>query len=139
MRKEVILDTGPLVTLLNRHDRHHQWAKTQWAEIAPPLLTCESVMAEACTLVQLFAGGTAAILEMVRRSVLDLSFRLAEENASVSRLLKKYRDRPMSLADGCLVRMAEQHPESVVFTLDGDFRIYRKHRRQRIPTLSPTR
>ena len=138
MRNQVILDTGPLVALLNRRDRHHQWAKDNWAEIAPPLLTCESVLAEACFLVQPFAGGTTAVLEMVRRSVLDLSFRLAEESAAVSHLLKKYQDVPMSLADGCLVRMAEQHPESVVFTLDSDSKIYRKRRRQRIPTLSPT-
>ena len=137
MKKEVILDTGPLVALLNRRDRHHRWAKDQWAEIAPPLLTCESVLAEACFLVQPFARGQMAVLEMVRRNVLDLSFRLAEETAAVSRLLKKYQDVPMSLADGCLVRMAEQHPESVVFTLDNDFKLYRKYRRQRIPTLSP--
>ena len=138
MRKKVILDTGPLVALLNRRDRHHQWAKDHWSEIAPPLLTCESVLAEACFLVQPFAGGTTAVLEMVRRSVLDLSFRLAEETDAISRLLTKYQDLPMSLADSCLVRMAEQQPESVVFTLDSDFNIYRKYRRQRIPTLSPT-
>ena len=138
MRNQVILDTGPLVALLNRRDRHHQWAKDNWAEIAPPLLTCESILAEACFLVQPFTRGTTAVLEMVRRSVLDLSFRLAEESAAVARLLKKYQDVPMSLADGCLVRMAEQHPESVVFTLDSDFKIYRKYRRQRIPILSPT-
>ena len=137
MKKEVILDTGPLVALLNRRDRHHRWAKDQWAEIAPPLLTCESVLAEACFLVRPFARGQTAVLEMVRRNVLDLSFRLAEETAAVSRLLKKYQNVPMSLADGCLVRMAEQHPESVVFTLDNDFKLYRKYRRQRIPTLSP--
>ena len=137
MKKDVILDTGPLVALLNRRDRHHRWAKDQWAEIAPPLLTCESILAEACFLVQPFAGGHMAVLEMVRRNVLDLSFRLAEETAAVSRLLKKYQDVPMSLAEGCLVRMAEQHPESVVFTLDNDFKLYRKYRRQRIPTLSP--
>ncbi|MDE2928239.1 MAG: PIN domain-containing protein [Acidobacteriota bacterium] len=138
MRNKVILDTGPLVALLNRRDRHHQWAKDHWAEIAPPLLTCESVLAEACILAQPFSGGQTAVLEMVRRSVLDLSFRLAEESSAVVRLLKKYQDVPMSLADGCLVRMAEQHPESVVFTLDSGFKIYRKCRRQQIPTLSPT-
>ena len=137
MRKNVILDTGPLVALLNRRDRHHHWAKDQWAEIDPPLLTCEAVLAEACFLVQPFAAGPTAVLEMVRRSVLDLSFSLAEDASAVSRLLKKYQEVPMSLADGCLVRMAERHPESVVFTLDSDFKIYRKYRRQRIPTLSP--
>lgn len=65
------------------------------------------------------------------------SFLLAEELSAVERLLAKYRSVPMSLADGCIVRMAEQQSQSVVFTLDSDFDVYRKHRRQRIPLLSP--
>ena len=133
----VILDTGPLVALLNSRDRHHGWAVDQWSRIAPPLMTCEAVLAEACFLVQPFTGGQNAVLDLVRRSALDASFRLAEEAGSVSRLLKKYRDVPMSLADGCLVRMAELDDEGVVLTLDSDFRVYRKNGRQVIPTLSP--
>ena len=133
----VILDTGPLVALLNGRDRHHGWAVDQWSRIAPPLLTCDAVLAEACFLVQSFAGGQVAVLDMVRRSVLDASFRLAEEAGSVSRLLRKYRDVPMSLADGCLVRMAELNNDGAVLTLDSDFRLYRKNGRQVIPALIP--
>ena len=133
----VILDTGPLVALLNRRDRYHGWAADQWSRIGPPLFTCEAVLAEACFLVQPFAGGQAAILDLVRRGVLDLSFRLADETKAVSRLLNKYRDAPMSLADGCLVRMAELHAEGAVMTLDSDFRFYRKNGRHVIPALTP--
>lgn len=43
----------------------------------------------------------------------------------------------MSLADGCLVRMAELHDEGVILTLDSDFGIYRKNGRRIIPTISP--
>jgi uncharacterized protein len=43
----------------------------------------------------------------------------------------------MSLADGCLVRLSELNPESLVFTLDHNFQIYRRHRRQKIPLLIP--
>ena len=39
----------------------------------------------------------------------------------------------MSLADACLVRLAEQHAHSKIFTLDQDFRIYQKHSRHVIP------
>jgi len=44
---------------------------------------------------------------------------------------------PMSLTDACLVRLAELNAESLIFTLDGDFRIYRKHGRRTIPTVMP--
>lgn len=46
---------------------------------------------------------------------------------------------PMSLADGCLVRMAEAESKAVVLTLDEDFKIYRKNNRQVIPTIMPSR
>ena len=137
MIHHVILDTGPLVALLNRDDRHHQWARDQWAQIAPPLLTCEAVLAEACFLVRRFPGGQATVMDLVRRGILDLSFRLLEEIEAISRLLKKYQDVPMSFADACLVRAAERFTEGVVFTLDNDFSIYRKNGRQMIPTLMP--
>ena len=74
---------------------------------------------------------------MVKRGVLDVSFQLAEEAGAVFRLLKKYGDVPMSLADGCLVRLAEIHDDGTVLTLDSDFGLYRKNRRQVIPTLRP--
>lgn len=137
MKHQVILDTGPLVALLNQADRHHPWARDEWARITPPLLTCEAVLAEACFLVRRFAGGQSAVLELVRRGVLDVSFHLADGTDPVFRLLNKYQGVPMSFADACIVRLAEQHPAGVVFTLDSDFSIYRKNTRQVIPTLIP--
>ena len=79
MKRQVVLDTGPLVALLNRGDRHHQWARNQWGQMTPPLFTCEAVLAEACFLVRRFADGQTAVLELARRGILDLSFRLTEE------------------------------------------------------------
>ncbi len=137
MKPQIILDTGPLVALLNRGDRHHRWAMDQWAQIVPPLFTCEAVLAEACFLVRRFPGGQAAVLDLVQRGVLDVSFRLIEETDAIFRLLRKYRDVPMSLADGCIVRMAERRAAGLVLTLDSDFSIYRKNGRQVIPTLGP--
>lgn len=52
MKRQVILDTGPLVALLNAGDQWHDWTQRQLAEIAPPLLTCEAVLAEACFVMQ---------------------------------------------------------------------------------------
>lgn len=132
-----IVDTGPLVALLNRRDRHHGWAREQWARIEAPLFTCEPVIAEACFLVRAIDGGMAAVLDLVHRGVLELPLRVADEADAISRLMRKYCDVPMSLADGCLVRMAERHQDVVVMTLDSDFRVYRKNGRQFIPILMP--
>lgn len=138
MNPGTILDTGPLIAFLNSRDGHHRWAREQWARVEPPFLTCEAVIAEACFLAQRLASGAPeAVVSLVERGVLDVSFRLADEAAAVARMMKKYDDVPMSLADACLVRMSEQHPGSVVLTLDGDFRIYRRSGRHPIPTRMP--
>ena len=57
---------------------------------------------------------------------------------SVLKLLQKYADVPMSLADACLVRMTETFSDPVILTTDSDFRIYRRHSRQVIPCVMPS-
>ena len=139
MNRFVLLDTGPLVALRDRRDRYHEWAKEQFAEIRPPLLTCEAVLTEACFLLADLPGGGEAVLEQVRRGLLAIALRLDEEAVAVSQLMARYASVPMSLADACLVRMAEQHANSVVLTLDSDFKLYRMHGRQVVPTTMPQR
>lgn len=133
----ILLDTGPLVALLDRRDRFHQWAVAQWAELSPPLLSCEPVLAEACFLVRNLPGGPTSVLELVDRGVLSVPFRLDANVPAVQRLLMRYASVPMSLADACLVRMAEQVSRSRVLTLDRDFLLYRVHGRQMVPTVMP--
>jgi uncharacterized protein len=52
-------------------------------------------------------------------------------------LLAKYENLPMSLADACLVRMAELTQDCKVLTVDRDFRVYRRHGRHIISLLAP--
>lgn len=137
MKRQVILDTGPLVALLDARDRHHEWAVAQWGDIEPPLLTCESVISEACFLLDQTSAGSAGIFEMLLRKAIALSFRLDEHVKEVHELRAKYSDVPMSVADASLVRMAEQFNRSAMLTLDTDFKIYRKHGRRVIPLIVP--
>jgi len=137
MKRQVILDTGPLVAFINSRDKYHKWATLQWAQIEPPLLTCEAVLSEACFLLGSLEGGQIAVLELLQRSVLHIPFAMIEHVNQIARLLQKYSNIPMSFADACLVRMTEVYTESLVLTLDADFNIYRKNKRQVIPILSP--
>lgn len=137
MRQGILLDTGPLVAALNRRDRYHEWALSHLNAIQPPLLTCESVLSEACFLLGKIGSDGETVMQLVRRGVVEVSFDLKDHVNPVAALLKKYRSVPMSLADACLVRMTELHSEGRVFTLDSDFRIYRRNGRQVVPTLLP--
>ncbi len=137
MNQTALLDTGPLVALLDGRDQHHEWTQEQMARLRPPLRSCEAVVTEAFYLLRDLPRARASILEMIAEGVLTTPFVLSEQGREVLALVERYANVPMSLADGCLVRMSELVAGSVVFTLDGDFRIYRRHRRQKIPLLIP--
>ena len=135
--RRAIIDTGPLVALLSARDTHHQWARSSFAAIAPPGITCEAVLAEAWHLLRGTARGQSALLELLAAGTLTIEFGLMNELAAIRRLVARYHDRPMSLADACLVRLAELYDEAAVITLDRDFAVYRKNGRQVIPLISP--
>ena len=137
MKGNIILDTGPLVAFLDRRDRWHAWAKAQMAEITPPLLTCESVVSESCFLLRDLPGGVQAVMRLWEQGVFTVDFVLNDHRESIEKLLSRYSNVPMSLADACLVRMSEVTGGSEVCTLDSGFRIYRRHGRQVIPLLFP--
>ena len=135
----VLVDTGPLVAILDASDRFHDWAAANLKAIQPPLITCEAVLSEVCFLLRGQPKAFAAILLLLERRILEIRFSLAQEIDPVFGLLTRFKDVPMSLADGCLVRLSELNPECPVFTLDNDFQIYRRHRRQKIPLLIPAK
>jgi predicted nucleic acid-binding protein len=137
MRRRVLLDAGPLVAILDARDQYHEWAVSQWEQLDPPLLTCEAVLSEACFLVRHLPHGARAVMNLLENSAVEAAFRLEDHVASVSELMVKYANVPISLADACLVCMAEIQSGATVLTLDSDFRIYRKRNRQVVPVIMP--
>jgi predicted nucleic acid-binding protein len=133
----ILADTGPLVAYLDRDDQHHAWAKSCFARLSEPLLTCEAVLAESLFLLRRGGISPDPLLQLVTRGLVIPEFRLHDEAEAIMKLMQRYRNVPMSLADACLVRMSEIHERSTVFTLDSDFTIYRKSQRRVIPLLRP--
>ena len=137
MIRAAIVDTGPLVALLDRRERYHRWASERIAELDAPLLVCEAVLTEALHLLGPFAHAQDAVFGLLENGALTIAFDMDEHISALRDLHRKYRDRPMSLADACLVRMAEVHDRHAVFTLDSDFIVYRKHGREPISLIHP--
>lgn len=132
-----LLDTGPLVSFLASGLRHHSWTCEQWKRLRPPLLTCEPVLTEAAFLLKREGREADPLFALLERGVIRVALDVQEEQADLRALMHRYRNRPMSLADACLVRLAELHADGEVFTLDSDFQIYRRHGNKVIPVLMP--
>ena len=133
----IIVDTGPIVAFLNKRDRYFAWANESFNLLEPPVYTCECVISEACFLLRNIEGGSMAVAELVERKLVVIDFDLSEEIQAVKKLMSKYANVPMSLADACLIRMAEIEKNSQIITLDQDFNVYRRFDRQQVPVLMP--
>jgi predicted nucleic acid-binding protein len=135
--KCVIADTGPLVALIDRDDRDHAWAVREGRRLPPKLLTCEAVLSEVHFLTRDLPTAKDRIESWLADGRLDPPFRVREHHAPIHELMTRYASVPMSFADACLVRMSELWPDAPVFTLDSDFRIYRRNKRQSLPLICP--
>ncbi|MGH8681449.1 MAG: type II toxin-antitoxin system VapC family toxin [Burkholderiales bacterium] len=137
MHRVAIVDTGPLVAFLDRAERHHAWAAERVRELAAPLLVCEPVLAETMYLLAARPKAQDALFGLLENGALRAAFHVEEHVSALRALHRKYRDRPMSLADACIVRMAELFEHHQVLTLDSDFSVYRKHGREPLMLILP--
>lgn len=137
MRRQIILDTGPLIALIDQKDQHHTWVTQKLANIKPPLITCEAVLSEAFFLLQRARLGVMTLKELLDAQHIRVDFQFDQEVQQVTELLLRYESIPMDFADACLVRMLELFPNSPVLTIDSDFQIYRTNGNQMISTIAP--
>ena len=138
MAKNVLIDTGPLVAALRRRDEHHEWARAHFEAATDPFVSCEAVISESLDLLERTREGKRALCGLLERGIIVVRYSFDDELTETLRLIRRYDETPMSFADACLVRMVEKSDNTVVFTTDNDFRIYRKNGRQVIPLIIPT-
>jgi predicted nucleic acid-binding protein len=128
-----IADTGLLVALARENDQHHGWATQMAEKITWPALTCEAVLAETAYHLQ----SSERVLGMLRDNLVRVAFNCASHREYLLDLAERYSDRHPDLADLCLIRMSELFPHHTVLTVDDDFRVYRRNKREAIPLLTP--
>lgn len=134
---KLLADSSALVALIDPRDGYHEWAEQRWREMDQPAQVCEPVLTEAFHLLRRVPKGRAILRGLWKRELITLNFALSHQDEPVRLLMERYENVPMSLADACLVRMSEIHEASMVWTLDADFRVYKRHGRQAIPVLMP--
>ncbi len=137
MRSGTLLDTGPIVAYLYSRDAYHDWAVEAFSELQPPVITCEAVLAEACFLIERNRWPTTRVLEYAFESEIHIGLQLEPEMGAIRALMQRYENVPMSLADACLVRLAEMTGLPIC-TLDRDFAIYRTGRCRALNLIMPS-
>lgn len=137
MRKNIV-DANVIAAYFDEAERHHEWAVDVFSA-NEGFSTCEAVITEACSRVEYAGGSQTRVTQLVADGILTVEFSAQANIVRIVRLMDKYRDRPMDFADACLVVMTEEFSDPMLFTLDEDFRFYRRHGRDTIPFASPGR
>lgn len=123
---------APLVAILDAGERSHVRCRETLAAVRLPLVTTWPAFTEAMYLLG-DAGGWAAqkaLWQMRTTGRLEVSELEAEQIRRSEKLMEKYSDRPMDLADATIVALAEKRALRRIFSLDADFHIYRFRERQ---------
>lgn len=126
-----LIDAGPLVALIDAGEPDHERCVSALRSVQFPLLTTWSAFTEAMYLVGRAGGwiGQRALWQFVLNKDLAIAEQSAKSTGRIAKLMERYADRPMDLADASLVALAEERNLKRVFTLDADFSIYRLHGR----------
>jgi uncharacterized protein len=125
----VLVDTGPLVALLDRSDPYHLTCQETLSSLDDSLVTVWPVVTEAMYMLRAYWRAQDALWEMLDTGAVEIMPLVIEELPRMRELMRKYRDQPMDLADAALVRVAERERLRRIFTLDRrDFQIYRPSR-----------
>ncbi len=123
--RPILVDTGFIVARLDKSDKYYEECLCVLDGIDDPLITCEAVIGESSHLLRHLYGAKESVVENVQHGIFQIPYVLSERAAEVAKLLKKYADVPMDLADACLVDLATQTGSGRILTLDSDFKIYR--------------
>jgi predicted nucleic acid-binding protein len=129
-----IADSGLIIAALDERDAWHSWARGVLLREEPPWLVCEPVLTE----ISASIGSAIPVLEMLAAGDLEVAFGIEENKQALLKLVRKYRDQGMDLADAAVVRMSELYRESIVYTVDKkDFLVYRRHGNRVIECVFP--
>ena len=135
----VLVDTGPLVALLDRSDPDHVACQETLSSLSDSMVTVWPVITEAMYMLRAYWRAQEALWEMIETGAVEILPLGIDDVPRMQQLMRKYRDLPMDLADAALVRAAERERLRRIFTLDRrDFQIYRPSRIGRF-VIFPTR
>ena len=126
-RPTTVIDTGPIVSILNQSDPWHGACLQALESIPSPLLTTWPVLTQAAYLLSDWSQATSKLFDLVRREIFLIAELSAIDIDPIERILQKYSDQKFQLADASLMYLLDREGIGQVLTLDRkDFSVFRK-------------
>ena len=132
-----LLDTGPLVALLDSSEPDHERVRDFFAGFEARLITTGAVITEAFYFLSDVPKGPASLASFLDASTAEIRDVFSPQAlGGAIPLMGKYGDTPMDFADATLVWVANQTGTDKVLTLDRrGFTVFRFGRNRRFKLL----
>ncbi len=124
--KSTLIDAGPLIALFDKDDKYHRKVRGFLSHGDTALITTWPVITETCHMLDFSAEAQLDFLEWTYRGGLRIHELGKPDLERMISLIRKYRDRPMDLADASLVVTSEVLGIKQIISIDRDFEIYRR-------------
>jgi predicted nucleic acid-binding protein len=122
--RSIVVDAGPLIALFRKRDKHHSRVRRFLSAAPGRLISTLPVVTEVCHFLN--AKGKIALLTWIRQGGLSLQPIGMDDLDDIARIIARYSDREMDLADATLVWLADLVNTIDVMTIDRkDFQVYR--------------
>lgn len=131
----ILVDTGILLAYYSARDRHHRAVVAFFESCMAQLVTSPICIAETLWLLgspqdQRVLGVQTHLLQAVSQGAIEAVALHPQDYARVAELNTRYADLPGDFADLSLVVLSERLEIPAILSLDSDFDVYRRYRRE---------
>ncbi len=116
--ERILVDTGPIVSLLKRKDAHHETCKAHLKWLRGPLLTCWPFVTEAARLLRKDTAMVKRLLLSVDAGLFGITTLDTRAMVWMPEFIDRYKKLGAQVADAAIVYLAERDDIGAVFTLD---------------------
>lgn len=133
--QKAIIDSGPLIALFDRSDEYHKKVLEFLKSYKGELICSWAVITEVSHILDFNLHVQIDFLKWYELGGVKIYEISQNELENIIKMMEKYSDIPMDLADGTLMYIASKEQITDIVSIDSDFDIYRTLKKQSLKNL----
>ena len=133
--KNTIIDSGPIIALFDKDDKYHKKTLEFMHSFDGKLISTWAVITEVTHMLSFNLTVQLNFLKWVEMEAITIYQIEQSELTAMIKMMQKYSDIPMDLADSTLMYVAQKENIKDIISIDGDFDIYRTIKKQSLNNL----
>ncbi|RLA76510.1 MAG: pilus assembly protein [Epsilonproteobacteria bacterium] len=133
--KNTIIDSGPIIALFDKDDKYHKKTLEFMHSFDGKLISTWAVITEVTHMLSFNLTVQLNFLKWVEMEAITIYQIEQSELTAMIKMMQKYSDIPMDLADSTLMYVAQKENIKDIISIDSDFDIYRTIKKQSLNNL----